>query len=61
MAIEIKSGKYKIYHIPGKKIGCTNKAAQEQLNVNESFFGNMFSDNISKNNTIIKIVFHNVK
>ena len=37
----------------GKKIGCTNKAAQKQLNVNESFFGNMFSDNISKSKNII--------
>ena len=34
----------------GKKIGCTNKAAQNQLNVNESFFGNIFSNNISKSN-----------
>ncbi len=39
--------------IVGKKIGCTNKAAQIQLNVNESFFGNIFSDNISKSNCII--------
>ena len=37
----------------GKKIGCTNKAAQIQINVKESFFGNMFSDNISKSNSII--------
>jgi len=37
----------------GKKIGCTNKAAQIQINVKESFFGNMFSDNISKSNNII--------
>ena len=37
----------------GKKIGCTNKAAQIQLNINESFFGNMFSKNISKSNCII--------
>ena len=37
----------------GKKIGCTNKAAQVQLNVKESFFGNMFSNNISKSNCII--------
>ena len=37
----------------GKKIGCTNKAAQIQLNVKESFFGNIFSDNISKSNCII--------
>ena len=39
--------------IIGKKIGCTNKAAQIQLNIKESFFGNMFSNNISKSNTII--------
>ncbi len=37
----------------GKKIGCTNKAAQVQLNIKESFFGNMFSNNISKSNSII--------
>ena len=37
----------------GKKIGCTNKAAQVQLNIKESFFGNMFSNNISKSNCII--------
>ena len=37
----------------GKKIGCTNKAAQVQLNINESFFGNMFSKNISKSKCII--------
>ena len=37
----------------GKKIGCTNKAAQMQLNVKESFFGNIFSNNISKSNCII--------
>ena len=37
----------------GKKIGCTNKDAQIQLNVKESFFGNIFSNNISKSNCII--------
>ena len=37
----------------GKKIGCTNKAAQIQLNINESFFGNMFSKNISKSKCTI--------
>ena len=34
MAITIKKGKYKIYHIPGKKIGCTTnikkRVEQEQ-------------------------------
>ena len=39
--------------IIGKKIGCTNEAAKIQLNIKESFFGNMFSNNISKSNTII--------
>ena len=39
--------------IIGKKIGCTNDAAKIQLNINESFYGNMFSNNISKSNTII--------
>ena len=37
----------------GKKIGCTNNAAKIQLNIKESFFGNMFSNSISKSNTII--------
>tara|TARA_Y100000590_G_scaffold384267_1_gene455503 strand:- start:311 stop:1108 length:798 start_codon:yes stop_codon:yes gene_type:complete len=37
----------------GKKIGCTNKAAQAQLNIKDSFFGNIFSNNISKSNCII--------
>tara|TARA_B100001123_G_C15253261_1_gene1003620 strand:- start:664 stop:1464 length:801 start_codon:yes stop_codon:yes gene_type:complete len=37
----------------GKKIGCTNEAAKIQLNINESFFGNIFSDNISKSNVVI--------
>ena len=40
--------------IIGKKIGCTNNAAKIQLNIKESFFGNMFSNNVSKSNTIIK-------
>ena len=37
----------------GKKIGCTNKAAQIQLNIKESFFGNMFLKNISKSESIM--------
>ena len=37
----------------GKKIGCTNKAAQIQLNIKESFFGNMFFNNISESNSKI--------
>tara|TARA_Y100000590_G_scaffold389256_1_gene464151 strand:+ start:1059 stop:1859 length:801 start_codon:yes stop_codon:yes gene_type:complete len=34
----------------GKKVACTNKAAQAQLNIKGSFFGNMFSNNISISN-----------
>jgi len=37
----------------GKKIACTNKAAQLQLNVKESFYGNLFSNDISKSNSEI--------
>tara|TARA_B100000965_G_C19410933_1_gene677675 strand:+ start:77 stop:877 length:801 start_codon:yes stop_codon:yes gene_type:complete len=37
----------------GRKIGCTNEAAKMQLNIKDSFFGNMFSDNISRSNSII--------
>ena len=39
--------------VVGKKIGCTNEAAKIQLNIKDSFYGNMFSDNISKSNVII--------
>ena len=39
--------------IIGKKIGCTNNAAKIQLNIKESFFGNMFSNNISKSSATI--------
>ena len=37
----------------GKKIGCTNKAAQDQINVNEPFFGNIFSIFSAKSNCLI--------
>ena len=33
----------------GKKIGCTSIAAQKQMNVNEPFYGNLFSRYSSKN------------
>ena len=33
----------------GKKIGCTSKAAQKQMNVTEPFYGNLFSKYSSKN------------
>ena len=33
----------------GKKIGCTSKAAQAQMNVSEPFYGNLFSKYSSKN------------
>ena len=39
--------------IIGKKIGCTNEDAKKQLNVTESFFGNLFSKDISQSNSII--------
>ncbi len=33
----------------GKKIGCTSKAAQAQMNVSEPFYGNLFSKYSTKN------------
>ena len=33
----------------GKKIGCTSKAAQAQMNVSEPFYGNLFSKYSSQN------------
>ena len=30
-------------YLIGKKVGCTNKWAQKQVNVNEPFYGNLFS------------------
>ena len=33
----------------GKKIGCTSKVAQAQMNVNEPFYGNLFSKYSAKN------------
>ena len=33
----------------GKKIGCTSKAAQAQMNVTEPFYGNLYSKYSSKN------------
>ena len=35
--------------IIGKKIGCTNKKAQKQININEPFYGNIFSKFFSNN------------
>ena len=34
----------------GMKIGCTNKAAQDQINVKEPFYGNLFSNYSSSSN-----------
>jgi len=34
----------------GKKVGCTNKIAQEQIKVNEPFYGELYSKFSSKNN-----------
>ena len=39
----------------GMKIGCTNKEAQEQLNINEPFYGNIFSFYSSKSNCSLNI------
>ena len=44
---------YKKTFVIGKKIGCTNEAAKIQLNIKDSFYGNMFSNNISKSNATI--------
>jgi len=35
--------KLKDNYIIGKKVGCTNKWAQKQINVNKPFYGNLFS------------------
>ncbi len=37
MEIEVSQGKYKVYHIPGKKIGCTKnikKRVEEEQGYN---------------------------
>jgi len=39
--------------IIGKKVGCTNKEAQKQINVDEPFYGNIFSTFSSKNNSVL--------
>lgn len=36
--------------IIGKKVGCTNKEAQKQINISEPFYGNIFSTYYSKTN-----------
>ena len=41
---------FKNNKIIGKKIGCTNKAAQIQINVKEPFYGTLFSKYSSKSN-----------
>ena len=38
----------------GKKIGCTNKGAQKQLNVFKPFYGNLFSKYSNTNNCKLK-------
>ena len=40
--------------IIGKKVGCTNKEAQKQINVNEPFYGNLLSKYSKKSNTKLK-------
>ena len=41
--------------IIGKKIGCTNKAAQLQININKPFYGNIFSNFSSQTNCLLDI------
>ena len=38
----------------GKKVGCTNKAAQDQINVNEPFYGNIISSYSAKSDCSLK-------
>jgi len=38
----------------GKKVGCTNKEAQDQVGINEPFYGNLFSKFSSLNNCKLK-------
>ena len=38
----------------GKKVGCTNKEAQKQINITEPFYGNIFSNYSSESNCVIK-------
>ncbi len=42
--------------IIGKKVGCTNKNAQEQVNVSEPFYGNLFSKFTKISNCELKSV-----
>ena len=37
----------------GKKIGCTNKAAQKQININEPVYGNIFSNYSRKSSCVL--------
>ena len=39
----------------GKKVGCTNKTAQKQINVKEPFYGNLFSHYSSKSGCSLNI------
>ena len=38
----------------GKKVGCTNKEAQNQVGIHEPFYGNLFSKYFSNNNCTLK-------
>jgi len=52
MAVELKTGKYKIYHIPGKKIGCTTnieKRVQDEQGYKAGEYEILFeTDNIEE-------------
>tara|TARA_B110000116_G_C16696156_1_gene517578 strand:+ start:29 stop:826 length:798 start_codon:yes stop_codon:yes gene_type:complete len=41
-------------HIIGKKVGCTNKLAQEQLDIFEPFYGNLFSKFTENSGCLLK-------
>ena len=38
----------------GKKVGCTNTQAQQQVGVNKPFYGNLFTRFSSENNATLK-------
>ena len=46
--LKIKYLTLKDNYLIGKKVGCTNKWAQKQINVKEPFYGNLFSKYSSK-------------
>ena len=43
--------------IIGKKIGCTNKKAQNQINIKEPFYGNIYSTFSDNDNNLLYCLF----